>query len=98
MRTPAWLLLAAVLSYGTACGPRDAPGIETITEVSLAADLHALAHDSMQGRLVGTPAISQAAEWIAERFAALGLVPAGEDGSWFQRVDLTWFSPGRGLA
>ncbi len=96
MRTPAWLLLAAVLSYGTACGPRDAPGIETITEVTLAADLHALAHDSMQGRLVGTPAISQAAEWIAERFAALGLVPAGEDGSWFQRVDLTWFSPGSG--
>lgn len=87
----ALVTLAVVLA---ACGDADAPGNATITEAGLSADLHALSHDSMQGRLVGTPGIEKAAEWIADRFGSLGLEPAGDDGSYYQNFDLTWFSRG----
>ncbi len=42
--------------------------------------LSALADDSMQGRRVGTPGELRAARFIAARFRAAGLEPAGDDG------------------
>lgn len=50
--------------------------------------MHALADDRMQGRETGTAGYDLAAEHVAERFAAIGLTPGGDDGSWFQRVPL----------
>lgn len=73
-----------------------APFNDTITEAGLSADLHALSDDSMAGRLVGSPEIDQASDWIAERFASLGLEPAGVGGGFDQRFDLMWFSLGSG--
>ena len=73
-----------------ACAGGAVPGERTITEAALSADLHALAHDSMAGRLVGTPEVARAADWIAARFDSLGLKPAGANGTWFQPFDLTW--------
>ena len=96
IRPTRFVLAAACLTTIAACGDRDAPGVQTITEEALSADLHALAHDSMRGRLVGTPEIAKASDWIAARFAALGLEPAGDDGSFDQRFDLVWFSLGHG--
>ncbi len=89
------LFLAAAFA---ACSQPDpwAPGLETITEESLRADLFAISHDSMQGRLVGTPAIARTSDWIADRFAELGLEPAGDGGSYDQDFNLTWFSLGEG--
>ena len=58
------------------------------------ADLVFLASDSMRGRLTGTPENRLAAEWIAARFDRLGLVPAGQDGSYFQTYDLVTASAG----
>ena len=46
----------------------------------------------MRGRLVGTPDIERAADFIASRFDSLGLEPAGADGSFFEPFDLAWFS------
>ncbi len=86
----------ALLVLLAACAERDAPAVDTITEAALSADLHALADDSMRGRLVGTPEIDRAADWIAARFSALGLAPAGDDGSFDQRFDLLWFSLAEG--
>lgn len=71
-----------------------APSGEAITEAGLRADVFALADDSLRGRLVGTPEIERAADWVAARFAAEGLEPAGDAGSHDQRFDLTWFSAG----
>ncbi|MCA9737263.1 MAG: M28 family peptidase [Gemmatimonadetes bacterium] len=79
-----------------ACEPAGPPGIDAITEEALSSDLYALAHDSMQGRLTGTAEIGRAAEWIAERYATLGLVPAGDDGSFYQSFALTWVTLGDG--
>jgi len=46
----------------------------------------ALSADAMEGRDTGSPAYDRAARVVADQFAAAGLKPLGEDGSWFQRV------------
>jgi len=93
---PAARLLAACLLLLCACG-RDgaaAPPTPAATPAPsagaqrLAADVRALADDRMQGRRTGTPGYDRAAQFVADRFRALGLQPAGDDGSWFQRVPL----------
>lgn len=48
-----------------------------------------LAGDELAGRGVGKPGIEKAAEYIAERFAASGLEPGGEDGTFFQSFNMT---------
>jgi len=49
--------------------------------------LSALAADSMEGRAAGSTGAHRAARFIAERFRAAGLEPAGDSG-YFQRVPL----------
>ena len=51
-------------------------------------DVRKLADDSMQGRETGTRGYDLAAQYVARRYAAIGLQPAGDDGSFFQRVPL----------
>ncbi|WP_323494048.1 M28 family peptidase [Sphingomonas sp. 10B4] len=48
----------------------------------------ALSGDAMAGRDTGSAAYERAATMVAARFAAAGLVPAGENGSYFQRVPM----------
>ena len=48
----------------------------------------ALSNDGMQGRDTGTEAYQRAAKYVADQFAADGLKPAGDDGTWFQRVSM----------
>ena len=43
-----------------------------------------LAHPDREGRGVGTQGLNDSARYIAEQFARAGLVPGGDDGSWFQ--------------
>ncbi|HYK51688.1 MAG TPA: M28 family peptidase [Terriglobales bacterium] len=47
-----------------------------------------LASDRLQGRGTGQPGGDMAAEYIATRFAAYGLKPAGENGTYFQAVPM----------
>lgn len=60
-----------------------------IRAVDLRLHLEALASDRMEGRLTGTEGEARAADYIAKAFAALGLEPAGDDGSYFQHFDFT---------
>ena len=48
----------------------------------------ALSGDSMEGRDTGTAAYARAAEYVAQRFAAAGLKPAGDNGAYFQTVKM----------
>jgi peptidase M28-like protein len=92
----ATVILGATFALG-ACGRGDdAPFVRSIDEADLRADLFALAHDSMGGRLVGTPEVEGASDWIRDRFESLGLEPAGDDGTFDQRFSLVWFSLGSG--
>ncbi len=51
-----------------------------------------LSTDGMAGRQSMTPGYQAAAEWVAAQYEAWGLEPAGDDGTYFQRVPI-----GRGL-
>jgi Zn-dependent M28 family amino/carboxypeptidase len=48
----------------------------------------ALSNDNMEGRDTGSNAYQRAAEYVAGRFKAAGLEPAGEGGSYFQSVPM----------
>ncbi len=48
----------------------------------------ALSNDSMEGRDTGSAAYQRAAEYVANRFKAAGLSPAGENGGYFQNVPM----------
>ena len=42
-----------------------------------------------QGRGIGSEGLRQAAEYVAEHFAAAGLEPAGDGGGWFQELEVS---------
>ena len=48
----------------------------------------ALSDDSMEGRDTGTEAYERAAKYVAAQFIAAGLKPAGDNGTFFQRVPM----------
>lgn len=57
-------------------------------EQRIADDVRTLADDRFEGREAGTRGYDLAADYVAKRYAAIGLQPAGDDGTWFQRVPL----------
>ena len=58
-----------------------------ITEEDLRIRIKTLSDDVFEGRAPGTPAGENAAEWIAEEMARIGLKP-GNDGSFMQKVEM----------
>jgi hypothetical protein len=48
-----------------------------------------LASDDLEGRGNGTPELDRAADYVAEQFRAAGLEPAGDAGTFFQRLSVT---------
>ena len=65
--------------------------IERIREPEIKADLFALAGDDTRGREGGTLDELTASAWIAERARAAGLLPAGDNGTYFQFFPLERF-------
>ena len=65
-----------------------APPNDTPAGRRIEADVRALADDAMEGRETGTPGYDRAAEYVAKRYADIGLEPAGDDGTFFQPVPL----------
>lgn len=64
-----------------------------IDTAAMDAHLRFLASDLLEGRAPATRGGRLAAEYIAAQFQALGLVPAGENGSYFQPVALVGMTP-----
>jgi len=62
---------------------------EAIQERHLRADVNFLASEEMAGRKTTSHEARIASNYIASEFLRLGLKPLGEDGSYFQRYDLT---------
>src|SRR6266478_6317203 len=48
----------------------------------------ALSGDKMEGRDTGTEAYERAAKYVAAQFQSAGLKPAGDNGTFFQRVPM----------
>jgi hypothetical protein len=68
-------------------GPVD-HGLAAIDAARIRTHLEFLADDARKGRMTGTPEYDEAAEYVAQQFAAIGLEPGGEDGGWFQPVPM----------
>ncbi|MBC8868667.1 MAG: M20/M25/M40 family metallo-hydrolase [Planctomycetes bacterium] len=56
-----------------------------------------LCRDAMEGRASCTEGYRQAADWVAGNFRRWGLKPAGEDGTYFQKVKIREFDWTTGL-
>ncbi|HSJ63398.1 MAG TPA: M28 family peptidase [Gemmatimonadaceae bacterium] len=95
------LLLLAVVA-GCARGATPAPAPESsraappspaaapaITPEGLRRDLFVFASDSFMGRETGTPGAMAGTRFITERLRAAGVEPAGDSGTYLQRVPLT---------
>lgn len=61
-------------------GPPGLPLPARLDAIALLADFAALADSEMQGRRAGQPGMVKARTYLQQRFAAIGLEPAGRDG------------------
>ena len=74
--------LALALACAAGCtGPATAPPVRPDAWL---ADVAWLADDARGGRDTGTPELFATAEWVAEKFRAAGLEPAGDAGTYLQ--------------
>lgn len=76
------VLLAATLSVANLAQAQEVP----IRASDVQADVTFLADDLLLGREPGTPGFDIAARFVAARYQALGLKPAGADGTYYQPV------------
>lgn len=76
---------ATVSAQATPGGASKAPAaMSVIRQADLKRDLYAMAGDAMRGREAGTVDEMRASIWVAEQLRAIGVKPAGVDGSYFQ--------------
>lgn len=93
-------MLAAALACGAAAAAAAAaaqPAADPETRAWWAVTA-SLSDDAMEGRDTGSAAYDRAARLVADRFAAAGLVPMGERGSWFQDVPMNELRLDRAVA
>ena len=86
----AGLLLAAPLAAAAQKKPAAKPAanaLSAIREADIKRDLFALAGDHFRGREGGTLDELKASVWLADQIRATGMLPAGDDGTYFQ-----WFN------
>ncbi len=69
----------------TGATPTDLPAFSP--EILLG-HVYYLASDELGGRGVGTPGIERAGQYIADQFAAAGIEPGGDDGTYFQTFQI----------
>ncbi len=86
------LLLSTTILFGCSAQNAAAP-VGDINASASASDLsrriEKLSHDDFQGRAPSTPGGQAASQYIADEMAEAGLSPMGENGSFFQTVELT---------
>ena len=66
----------------------DSPGLQIIKTTDLKKDLYEFADAKFKGRSAGTIDELKAAAWLAEKYRAIGIKPAGDDGTYFQYFTL----------
>jgi Zn-dependent M28 family amino/carboxypeptidase len=77
--------------------PRPSPAafqaLETINPEHIRAHVRFLSHDLLEGRGTGQRGGDIAAEYIATQFALYGLKPAGDNGTYLQKVPMVGITP-----
>jgi hypothetical protein len=80
-----WIFLVVVVALA-ACTRRDDLSLKHVTTARLKDRIAVLANDSMEGRAPATRGEQRALAYLVAQFKTLGLEPAGENGSFFQKV------------
>ena len=88
------LTLALMASALTACTgantDTEVPAVKAeISTADLQRRIQKLADDEFEGRAPGTPGGQAASQYIADEMKAAGLIPMGENGTYFQNLKLT---------
>jgi Zn-dependent M28 family amino/carboxypeptidase len=86
------ILLVAVASLVAAQTQSNLPpgaqkAMNAIDAGKIRATVKYLSDDALQGRGTGQKGGEMAADWIAAQFKSYGLLPAGDEGSYFQKVN-----------
>ena len=84
----AFTLTALPLIAQTAAPPAVSRALNAFSKTALAAHDRFLASDALEGRGPGTRGDRLAEQYIAAQFESYGLQPAGDNGTYFQRVPL----------
>ena len=94
----ALILIALLRETLTVHAEKDAAdeAAATIRPAAIRADMRFLADDLLEGRGTGTRGHEIAAKFMASEFEAMGLEPAGENGTYFQSVPLRSMRPDEG--
>jgi len=82
--------LVILLSLVSAYGGED-PARLVVDGARAKAYVAHLSADALEGRASCTEGYRKAAEWVAAQFQAWGLKPAGEEGTYFQKVSIPGF-------
>jgi Zn-dependent M28 family amino/carboxypeptidase len=96
-------LISAAFSQNPKGSPPAAPvprpssaaykAMETISQDRIRAHVRFLSHDLLEGRGTGQRGGDLAAEYIATQFALYGLKPAGDNGTYMQKVPMVGITP-----
>jgi Zn-dependent M28 family amino/carboxypeptidase len=91
-------LLAVLVACSVACSQPPAepvaapapsgPAEDQIQQAALVSHLQTLSADDMEGRAPSTPGGQRAAQYIADQMKAIGVEPAGDNGTYFQEVPI----------
>src|ERR1700719_2131584 len=88
------LLVLFARTYSVHANPDAADeAMNTIRPEAIRAEMRFLSDDALEGRGTGTRGYDIAAKFMATQFESLGLQPAGDNGSYFQRVPLRLEKP-----
>ena len=88
MRKLSTVLLVSVCAFVSAQGqPAAQKAMNAIDSEKIRATVKYLSDDALQGRGTGQKGGDMAADWIAEQFKSYGLLPAGDAGTYFQKIN-----------
>jgi Zn-dependent M28 family amino/carboxypeptidase len=80
--------------FGSHLPPSAINAMQSIRPENIEQQVRFLSHDFLEGRGTGQRGGDLAAEYIATQFALYGLKPAGENGSYMQKVPMVGITPG----
>src|SRR5712691_10034352 len=88
MKSLRWLSLIFIAAASSAIPPAVERGMKLFSGDAMKAHDKFLASDLLEGRGPGTRGDELARNYIAAQFESYGLEPAGDNGTFFQRVPL----------
>jgi Zn-dependent M28 family amino/carboxypeptidase len=92
MRKSFWIfILIVVFGVIFSCVPQEdheTVGINMVSEVNLREHIRFISHDLTEGRDTGSEGEKIAIEYIASQYAMNGILPGGDNGTYYQNFDL----------